>query len=319
MKSISKKEHPYHLRKRAILEFFGLAILVIATILQWDTVVVAAEEIKQSDKIYVLIALGLYWLMLPLTAISYRLLLDKKLNIWTTTLAQLAGSGPGRIIPGGLGRLSLSVVHIIKLGYSSSKAITTAVASNLVGVIVNLTVLFLIILFEPSVTSLFNAKTIIPSVLGLILLIAIAVSIYQWLLHAKSTKKSTKKLSLKWKAQVNLIIKNPTLFFELIVIALLILIGLAYILILSASALGIDIDIADALIALSVGVFVGGILPTPGGIGGVEAGIVSTLVFIGYSPSDSTSIALLFRAITYWQPLLPGTIAYFYLRKRKLL
>ena len=102
-------------------------------------------------------------------------------------------------------------------------------------------------------------------------------------------------------------------------IALLILTGGVVIILLCSKALEVNISMSDALIALSVGVFIGGVLPTPGGVGGVEAGIASTLMFLGYSPTEATSIAILFRAITYWQPLIPGTIAYFYLRKKKLL
>ena len=147
----------------------------------------------------------------------------------------------------------------------------------------------------------------------------IGFSLFQWMLHAKRTRNSTLKLTRKWHVQIKFIIKKPILVIELFSLAMLILVGGVGILLLCSLALGVNITVSDAIIGLSVGVFIGGVLPTPGGVGGVEAGIASTFVFLGFSPTESASVALLFRAITYWQPLIPGTIAYFYLRKRKLL
>lgn len=308
-----------HFGKRVGLELVGLFVLLFITYLQWDTIQNALREIAESQPIYIIVAIAVYWLMLPLTAISYRLLSDKRLNIWSTTLAQLSGSGPGRIIPGGLGRLSLSVVHLIKLGFSSSSAIVITATSNLIGILVNTAVLFIILFTEPDITQLLSPGNSIASFAGLLILVSASMIAFQRLLHAKKTRKSLLKLTKKWKSQIALIKRRPVLLVQLIFVAMLILSGYVFVLILSSYALDIHISITDSLVALSVGVLVGGILPTPGGVGGVEAGMASTLIFLGLGTSEATSIALLFRAITYWQPLIPGTIAYFYLRRKKLL
>ena len=320
MKNPKKSIRHPRSNKRTMLELFGLLVLILFTISQRTTLSLAIREIRQSDFLYIAIASLIYWFMLPLTAVSFRILSDKRLNIWTTTLAQLAGSGPGRIIPGGLGRLSLSVVHLIKLGFKSSQSIVINLTSNIIGVIVNIVVLCVIILFEPSVTSLFESNNYaVPSLSGLIIVILLTVCVFQWLLHARKTRKGMTQLLSKARLQLRVLKQKPVIIIRLVIIALLILAGYVTILLFSSYALHTHIDFTDALIALSVGVLIGGVLPTPGGIGGVEAGIASTLVFLGYGPAESTSIALLFRAITYWQPLIPGTIAYLYLRRRKLL
>lgn len=319
MKPKNKNTHEYHMQKRTYLEFFGFSILALITYLQWDTIQIAISEIRQSESVFIWLAIGLYWLLLPVTAISYRLLSDDRLNIKTTTLALLSGSGPGRIIPGGLGRISFSVIHLMKLGFSSARAIIVTVTNNIIGVIVNISVLAVVLFFEPDIKQLIKTDTLVPSSIALLVMIIMGVSIFQWLLHAKRTRKSTLKLTRKWRIQIKSMVKRPFLIFELLGLAMIILVGAVAILLLCSEALGIEISITDAIIAMSVGVFIGGILPTPGGVGGVEAGIASTFVFLGFSHTEAASIALLFRAITYWQPLIPGTIAYFYLRKRKLL
>lgn len=112
---------------------------------------------------------------------------------------------------------------------------------------------------------------------------------------------------------------KPTKLLLLIAVATAIVLGHALVLMFSGKALDITINLTDAIIALSVGVFVGGAVPTPGGLGAVEAGTISALILLGYEPAAATSVALLFRVATYWQPLVPGIASYLYLRKESLL
>ncbi len=261
----------------------------------------------------------MYWIALPLTAVSFRILSAKKISIWTNSLAQLAGSGPGRIVPGGLGRLGLSVVHLHKLGIETSRSIIISVTSNIIGIVVTILAVLLLSATNENASRLLSGYTLITPILTLSLVIISIIAIGMWLVHAHRTRKAILKLNRQWKDQILLIIKNPVMLLKLVGIAVLILLSNALILWFCASALQIHISLSDALLALSAGVFIGGIMPTPGGIGAVEAGIIAVFIILGYSAHESTSIALLFRAITYIQPLIPGMAAYLYLRKRKLL
>jgi uncharacterized membrane protein YbhN (UPF0104 family) len=48
----------------------------------------------------------------------------------------------------------------------------------------------------------------------------------------------------------------------------------------------------------------GGLLPLPGGLGGVEGGLVGTLVVYGVSLTDAVAVVLAYRVIQFWIPLL---------------
>jgi uncharacterized membrane protein YbhN (UPF0104 family) len=193
------------------------------------------------------------------------------------------------------------------------------VTSNVIGVIVTVLTIVLLSLTNENASRLLNGYTLISSILVLSLVIISIVAVGLWLLHAHRTRDTILKLNRQWKEQIVRILKNPKMLLGLVSVALMILIANSLILLFCAFALQIDISFSDALLALSAGVFVGGLLPTPGGVGGVEAGITAVLIVFGYSAYESTSVALLFRAITYMQPLIPGMVAYLYLRKRKLL
>ena len=58
----------------------------------------------------------------------------------------------------------------------------------------------------------------------------------------------------------------------------------------------------------------GNLLPMPGGVGGVEGGMIGALVAFGVNSGLAVVAVLVYRAFTFWLPLLPGVFAYFRLR-----
>jgi uncharacterized protein (TIRG00374 family) len=58
----------------------------------------------------------------------------------------------------------------------------------------------------------------------------------------------------------------------------------------------------------------GGLIPVPGGIGGVDAGLVGTLVLYSVPITSATSAVLAYRAIALWVPALLGAAAFVALR-----
>ena len=58
----------------------------------------------------------------------------------------------------------------------------------------------------------------------------------------------------------------------------------------------------------------GNLLPVPGGIGGVEGGMIGAFAAFGVSLELATLAVLSYRAISFWLPTIPGGIAYFQLR-----
>ena len=60
--------------------------------------------------------------------------------------------------------------------------------------------------------------------------------------------------------------------------------------------------------------WIGNTLPLPGGIGGVEGGLIGAFSAFGV-PVDGAVVAVLaYRAFSFWLPTLPGAVAYFQLR-----
>ena len=75
---------------------------------------------------------------------------------------------------------------------------------------------------------------------------------------------------------------------------------------------------APALAVLVQAFFIGmlgNLLPLPGGVGGVESGMVGAYVAFGVGFDLALVAVLVYRAFTFWLPLVPGVIAYIGLRR----
>jgi uncharacterized membrane protein YbhN (UPF0104 family) len=59
----------------------------------------------------------------------------------------------------------------------------------------------------------------------------------------------------------------------------------------------------------------GGLLPLPGGLGGIDGGLLGTLVVYGAPVSATAAAVLAYRFILFWLPLLVGAITFLSLRR----
>ncbi len=68
------------------------------------------------------------------------------------------------------------------------------------------------------------------------------------------------------------------------------------------------------VMAYFVGMFAN-LLPLPGGVGGVEGGLIGALIAFGVPGSLAIVAVLTYRAFSFWLPTIPGAIAYVQLRR----
>jgi len=59
----------------------------------------------------------------------------------------------------------------------------------------------------------------------------------------------------------------------------------------------------------------GGLLPLPGGLGGIDGGLLGTFIVYGAPAATTAAAVLAYRVILFWLPLLVGTIAFISLRR----
>jgi uncharacterized membrane protein YbhN (UPF0104 family) len=79
-------------------------------------------------------------------------------------------------------------------------------------------------------------------------------------------------------------------------------------------AVGADVPLTVVLMGYLIGQL-GGALPLPGGIGGIDGGLIGTLVVYGAPAAPTAAAVLAYRVILFWLPLIGGAMAFLLLRR----
>jgi uncharacterized membrane protein YbhN (UPF0104 family) len=82
----------------------------------------------------------------------------------------------------------------------------------------------------------------------------------------------------------------------------------AAVLVAVGQSLGLPVPPAHMAVAYLAATVAVALVPTPGGIGSVEAALVVALVAAGGPAAVATAVVMAFRIITVWLPLLPGAL-----------
>jgi uncharacterized protein (TIRG00374 family) len=87
----------------------------------------------------------------------------------------------------------------------------------------------------------------------------------------------------------------------------------------SIYAFGGSVPIAAVAVVFLTGSAIGSFVPTPGGIGAVEAAMTAGLTTAGLPGGIAISAVVLYRAATFWLPVPAGWAAMQYLQHREAL
>jgi uncharacterized membrane protein YbhN (UPF0104 family) len=82
------------------------------------------------------------------------------------------------------------------------------------------------------------------------------------------------------------------------------------------AAFGQSLTLVQVALVYLVGNAAGAAVPTPGGIGTVELALIGGLTATGINPGVATSVAILFRVLTYWLRIPIGWLAMRYLQRK---
>jgi len=99
------------------------------------------------------------------------------------------------------------------------------------------------------------------------------------------------------------------------------LLSFAYIFCLAAcvAAFGRSVPIASIAVVYLTGSALGSLIPTPGGLGAVEAALTAGLTAAGLPGAVAVSSVLLFRLLTFWLPVPFGWAALNFLERKQAL
>ena len=260
---------------------------------------ITSSHPKDDVIVFVFVA-GTYFL----AALTYFFLSLKPIKYFITVAIQVAISTLNKLLPAGIGGISANYIYLTNNRHSKAQAASVVAANSIIGVVANLLLMAILVLFVPLKS--FRFKLASPK-LVLIAAIVIGLAIIVILFYPK--------LRRYLRRNVKMILKNLSEYrFHKAKLSYGILCQMAltlfYVLALdySLKAVGGYLPLSSVMLVYSFGVWLGAAIPAPGGVGSVEAGLAGGLIAFKTSLAHAVAAVLIFRLISFWLLLFIGVI-----------
>ena len=244
--------------------------------------------------------------------------LPQRPPVWRTFLTQWAASVANLMTPSSLGTVAMNIRFFTRLGVPVAVAVAGVGLSQVTGVVIH--VLMLVTAAAITGSSGHVAFTI-PAPVGILVISVIAaiISLISIPRIRISAYNRVKPFVLQVVPRFVTMAKDP----RKVSLGLggQLLINSAYIATLYASvrAAGGHCSFSTAALVYLAGATIGQAVPTPGGLGGIEALLTASLTTAGIPLDQAVVSTLVFRLVTFWLPLVPGWFALRFLTSKNAL
>jgi glycosyltransferase 2 family protein len=274
--------------------------------------------LKSADWRWGIAALGLSALTYAGAALSLTGFVTERLSFGLTVLAQLASSFVTLVTPAAVGGAAVNIRYLQRRKIPAAIAAASVGVSQVVAFVLHISLLVIFI----ALTGTNERNPIkLPAVAyfviaGLIAIAAAAAALPagRRLLRARVAPTINQVLP-----QLLQIAQHPRKLAEGIGGALLLTAAYIGCLAVCVKALGGSIPIASVAVVYLTGSAIGSLVPTPGGLGAIEAALSAGLTAAGMPGAAAVSAVLLYRLLTFWLPVPIGWVALKYLERRQAL
>ncbi|MFC7342694.1 lysylphosphatidylglycerol synthase domain-containing protein [Saccharopolyspora griseoalba] len=296
------------------LVLIGAAVYLLLPELSDTRAVVGALRHAHWGWLAVAVVTG--FLAVLLSSISVQGSSRTPIPFWRTLQVQVAAAFTGRTTPGGAGFFGLNVVYLERLGLRRPLAVGVTLL-NQAGTGAVAFLVALVGVFAVGLTGTFSRLSL-PGWPLLIASVAVVV-VAAGLLISPLGRRRLLPPVLEVSAELLETLRHPVRALQLFGGALgyLVVSGLG--LAASLAAIHPHFSWAGVTIVFIIGNTLGHLVPSPGGLGAVEAVLLAGLGAMGIPATAAITAVLLSRFLTYWLPVLPGIAMFRYLQHRKVI
>jgi uncharacterized protein (TIRG00374 family) len=250
-------------------------------------------------------------------ALTYRVLAGPALRYMRTLLVQFASTFVNRLLPAGVGGIGANYAYLKKSRLPTAKAAAVVVLNNTLGLVGHCLLVVIVLVLIPSHlhalhTPHVSARTLLEVFLAIVFVIIVLVFVRSLRMKILNALHSFAKQITGYKA-------HPVRVGGALLSSMSLTLLNVLCLWMSCFAVGIHSSFITVLLVFTLGIAVGTVTPTPGGLGGVEAGLVVGLVANHITASQSLAAVLLFRLVSYWLTLIIGGGCFAIVQKRHYL
>ncbi|MFE0675718.1 lysylphosphatidylglycerol synthase domain-containing protein [Streptomyces sp. NPDC058867] len=281
----------------------GLAALAVAGWLarrHWPVLETGAVRLVVADQGWLLVAAtaaAVTWLC---AALAQQGAVPVRLPRGRLVAAQFAGSAANQVLPAGLGGGAVNLRFLMRCGVPAARAATAVAVRGTAGVLVRAVLIASLALACPGVLHAPDTFPAGPVAAG-------AVVVAAALLAGPLRRRCRRWLGAAW-ADIGAVHARPgraaalwggSLAFAVLHCAVLVAVAQAVALPLAPQRVALLYLAASGAAAL---------LPTPGGLGSLDAVLALALTAAGARAAAAASAVIGYRLLTAWLPLLPGLL-----------
>ena len=310
---------PANLQRFAPKTMITFAVLTLAAIILMGSLnfsdIVAA--VKQANPIWIAIAFAFAaatWVggAVPLVAFS-----QEKVKFGDSILAQVAASIVTLVAPAGIGPAALNLRFLTKQKMSTAAAVTTVTLQQISQFLVTISLLVTVLFFSGSSLSVsLPYGAIIAGVAVVALVVIVCISI------PKVRKFIWSKIEPTWKQvypRLMWVAGQPQRILAVLAGNMLMNIGFVGAFWASLKAMGGSLNLVTLSITYLASNSLGSVVPSPGGIGPVEAALTGGLQVAGIAVSIALPTAIIYRLVTFYGRAPFGWVALKIMQKRNLI
>ncbi|AUG79562.1 membrane protein [Kitasatospora sp. MMS16-BH015] len=239
----------------------------------------------------------------------------ERLPFRRTVAAQVAGSFVKLVAPAAIGGIALNTRYLQKAGIRPGQAAASVGASQLAGLGGHLLLLFCFGLITGTQTNgdLGASRAVIIGVLTAAVLSLVVAAVGPLRRFVVTRVRS---LFFGVVPRMLDLMQTPSKLFTGFGGILLLTLSFTACLDASIQAFGGSMSFSAVAVVFLTANAAGSAIPTPGGIGPVEAALVGALTLSGVPAAAATPAVFLYRALTFWLPVIPGWVCYNVLQRK---
>jgi uncharacterized membrane protein YbhN (UPF0104 family) len=296
-----------------------IASVIAAYILAGELAKTSFSDLfRHANWLWTIAALGLSVLTYVGAAWSLSGFVLERLNPVRTFLAQIAASFVTLVTPAAVGGAALNIRYLRRSKVSPADSVASVGVSQVIAFALHV---LLLVIFA-ALTGAVSSDSLKPpdwayigvGVLVGVILIVLAVPRSRRLLLSRLAPTLGQVIP-----RLLDIAQRPAKLAEGIGGALLVTAAYIACLAVSVLALGGSLPIISIAVVYLTGSAIGSAVPTPGGLGAVEAALSAGLTAAGLPGATAISAVLLFRLVTFWLPVPVGWAALNYLQRKDAL
>jgi len=231
--------------------------------------------------------------------------------------AQVASAFTNRLLPVGAGGMATNVRCMRRSGMETGTAGTAVATTAVAGIVVHVLTLIAVVPVLLTVPAVRHA--VAGSGIAVAATVAVVLVVAAVLVRPPAPVRRLLARVHAERAHLGATLRHPGRVALLLGGSLGVTVAHAAAFVAALHAVG-----AAAPLLLVVAVYVGavtaaGLIPAPGGAGGLDVTLLAGLSAAGLSSASAVTAVLLFRLLTFWLPTIPGAITMVVMLRRRLL